>query len=180
MTGLALLLMSLMAAPGDLPARLDSLARTGLEPASLRVQGDTVLLYGVRTNGSDTKEGRWACAKVASIVLRRAGAMRSVVLGVRDIETALKGWTRVAHEDSLRPGDVVIWTRRFDAPADGSCIGGGTCHVGIRTSRGTFHNDPLLRRPSFDGVSLLGFRFKAGYRPPERTQESGRPTASRP
>lgn len=180
MTGLALLLISLGAATGKLPERLDSLARTALEPTSLRVQGDTVMLYGMRTNGSDTKGGRWACAKVASIVLRRAGAMRSVVLGVRDVETALKGWTRVTHEDSLRPGDVVIWTRRFDAPADGSCIGGGICHVGIRTSRGTFHNDPLLRRPSFDGVSLLGFRFKAGYRAPGRANGSGRTTTSPP
>ena len=49
---------------------------------------------------------------------------------------------------------------------DGSCIGGGTCHVGIQTSKGRFHNDPMLRHPSFDGLSLLAFRFKAGYRSP--------------
>lgn len=169
MTALALLLLSLVAAPETLSERIDSLARTALDPTSLYTHGDTVSLYGIRTNGADTKQGRWACAKVTSIVLRRAGAMRSVVLGVRDVENALKGWERIDDEDSLRPGDVVVWTRRYDAPKDGSCIGGGTCHVGVQTSRGRFHNDPLLRRPSFDGIALAAFRFKSGYRPPRRT-----------
>lgn len=161
---LASLVALLVAGAINLGPRIDSLARTALDAGALREHGDSVILHGVRINGPDTKQGRWACAKVASIVLHRAGAMPSVVLGVRQIETALKGWKRIESEDSLRPGDVVVWTRRYNAPKNGSCIGTGTCHVGIQTARGRFHNDPLLRRPSFDGLSLLAFRFKAGYR----------------
>ncbi|MCB9497483.1 MAG: hypothetical protein H6686_11410 [Fibrobacteria bacterium] len=153
-------------APGNpsLAARLDSLALATIEGHGLRTTHDSVVLFGVRTNGPDTKNGRWACAKVASVVLRRAGAMPKVVLAVRDVERALSKWTPITSEDSLRPGDVVVWTRRFDAPANGACIGGGTCHVGIVTSRGYFHNDPLRKQPTLGGLSLLAFQFKAGYR----------------
>ncbi len=165
--GLVGILVMLVAGGAGLRGRIDSLARVGLDSGALSRHGDSVVLYGVRTNGPDTKQGRWACAKVASIVLHRSGVMKKVVLGVREVELALRSWKRIDDEDSLRPGDVVVWTRRYDAPEDGSCIGGGTCHVGIQTSKGWFHNDPLLRRPSFDGLALLAFQFKAGYRAPE-------------
>jgi hypothetical protein len=154
------------AQPPSLSAHLDRIARAALDSGRMEVRHDSVLLYGVHTNGADTRHGRWACAKVASTVLHRAGALPRVVLGVRDIEKALAKWTRVTSEDSLRPGDVVVWTRRYDAPADGSCIGGGTCHVGVVTSRGRFHNDPLRGRPVYDGLALAAFRFKTGYRAP--------------
>lgn len=166
MSFLACLLAFVLASSSGLARRIDSLASISTQPEALRTDGDSVILHGVWTNGPDTREGRWACAKVVSTVLRRTSAMRSIVLGVRDIESALKGWRKIDSEDSLRPGDVIVWSRRHEAPKDGSCIGGGSCHVGIQTSRGRFHNDPLLRCPSFDGLSLLVFRFKAGYRAP--------------
>lgn len=166
MPSLSCLLAFLWVSSPDLARRIDSVARGSTERGSLRIERDSVYLHGVWTNGPDTREGRWACAKVVSIVLRRTGAMKNIVLGVRDIETALKGWRKIQEEDSLQPGDVIVWTRRYQAPPDGSCIGGGTCHVGIQTSQGRFHNDPMLRHPSFDGLSLLAFRFKAGYRAP--------------
>lgn len=166
MPSLSCLLAFVLASAPGLARRIDSVASISVDPGFLRIERDSVFLHGVWTNGPDTREGKWACAKVVSIVLRRTGAMKNIVLGVRDIEVALKGWRKISEEDSLRPGDVVVWSRRYQAPPDGSCIGGGTCHVGIQTSKGRFHNDPMLRHPSFDGLSLLAFRFKAGYRSP--------------
>jgi hypothetical protein len=131
-------------------------------------QGDRVLLYGQQTNGPDTRAGKWACAKVVSIVLRRAGVQMPVRLGVAGVERQLRGWQRLDDSDDLKPGDVVVWTRRWKGNPDRSCTGGGTCHVGIYTSDGYFHNDPLGDTPIFGGIGLLGFKFKVAFRPPER------------
>ena len=134
-------------------------------------QRGRVLLYGQQTNGVDTHAGKFACAKVVSIVLRQAGLSMPVLLGVAGIERTLHArhdWTRIESTDDLRPGDVVVWTRRWKGNPDGSCTGGGTCHVGIYTSEGYFHNDPLGDSPIFGGIGLLGFRFKVAFRPPER------------
>jgi hypothetical protein len=131
-------------------------------------QGGRVLLYGQQTNGPDTRAGKWACAKVVSIVLRQAGVKMPVRLGVAGVERTLRDWKRLDTSDDLEPGDVVVWTRRWKGNPDRSCTGGGTCHVGIYTSEGYFHNDPLGDSPTFGGIGLLGFKFKVAFRPPER------------
>ena len=133
---------------------------------NLRVTGKKVILYGEQTNGPDTRHGKWACAKVVSIVLRQAGVKMNVERGVGGVERALKGWTKVNAKKDLRVGDVVVWTSRWKGNDDGSCTGGGTCHVGIYSSKGYFHNNPLSDRPTFDGIGLWGFRFKIAFRPP--------------
>ncbi len=99
-----------------------------------------------------------------------------VELGVAGVERALWSWQRVTAERELRPGDVVVWTNRFKGNRNGACTGGGTCHVGIVTSDGYFHNDPLGDGPTFDGLGLLVFRFKAGFRSPSVGGATGRPS----
>lgn len=169
-TGIAMATLLALASSGYSASRLsraiERSALAALDSGRTVVRGDSVLVYGTRTNGADTKGGRWACAKFASLVLKNAGAVSKVSLSVRGVESALAGWYRVTDSDSLRPGDVVVWTRRYDAPEDGACTGGGTCHVGIFTEKGFVHNSPLEKRPVLDGVSLWAFRFKAAYRAP--------------
>jgi hypothetical protein len=158
-------LPALGAEAGLVALKLNALGLQAIDSGRMEVRNDSVYLFGQLANGRDTKQGQWACAKVASIVLQKAGAMKSVVLGVHQIESSLKRWKRIEVEDSLIPGDVVVWTRRYNAGRNGTCIGSGTCHVGIVTSKGYFHNDPLRKKPSIGGLSLLAFKFKYGLRP---------------
>lgn len=168
----ALATLLLVAAPAGgtrsagLASAIDRAALATRRPEHLRREGGKVLLYGQRTNGPDTKGGKLACAKVVSIVLREAGVKLDVQLGVVGVEHALRRWERVTDEDQLRPGDVVVWTSRLKGNRSRACTGGGTCHVGIRTSDGFFHNDPLGDSPTFGGLALLGYRFKIAFRPP--------------
>ena len=154
------------AGPASLAAAIDEAALATRRPENLRRVGGKVLLYGQRTNGPDTEAGELACAKVVSIVLREAGVKLDVQLGVVGVEQALRRWPKVTSEDDLRPGDVVVWTSRLKGNRSRACTGGGTCHVGIRTRDGDFHNDPLGDSPTFGGLGLLGYRFKVAFRPP--------------
>ncbi len=163
----ALLLVSRTAA-GAGAADIERAALATKKLENLQTNESKILLYGQRTNGSDTKYGQWACAKVVSIVLRKAGVKMDLQLGVGGIERSLKTWKRIGDSDDLKPGDVVVWTSRTKGNANRSCTGGGTCHVGIYTSDGYFHNDPRIKKPSFDGISLWAFKFKVGLRPPAR------------
>ena len=148
----------------SLSNRLNALGLQAVDSGKMEIRNDSVYLFGKLTNGMDTKNGQWACAKVASIVLQKSGSIKNVVLGVNQIESSLRKWKRIDNEDSLLPGDVIIWTRRYNAGKNGNCTGSGTCHVGIVTTKGYFHNDPLKKRPSIDGISLLAFKFKYGLR----------------
>jgi hypothetical protein len=154
------------AAPSSLAAAIDRAALETRRPENLRREGGKVLLYGQRTNGPDTRGGKLACAKVVSIVLREAGVKLEIQFGVVGVEQALRKWQKVTDEDEVRPGDVVVWTSRLKGNRSRACTGGGTCHVGIRTSEGYFHNDPLGDSPTFGGLGLLGYRFKVAFRPP--------------
>ena len=129
-------------------------------------KNDQIILYGTRINGADTKNGQWACAKVATIILKKAGAVKTISLGVRHVEAELKDWKKVKNKSDLKPGDVIVWVNRFTGRDDERCTGGGNCHVGIVTEKGYFHNSPLSDAPTFGGISLLAFYFKMGYRPP--------------
>ena len=124
------------------------------------------MLYGIRTNGSDTAGGELACAKVTTIVLKQAGAIEKVSLGVRHVEAELSHWTKIEEEGELSPGDVIVWVNRFNGRKDKKCTGYGNCHVGVLTEKGYFHNSPITDAPTFGGISLLGFYFKVGFRPP--------------
>lgn len=149
--------------------KLDQLALKALEKENFQIQKGRVMLYGFQTNGPETLNGQWACAQVASIVLYRAGLIPHRVLAVSQIESQLKGWQQIQSEDSLQPGDVVVYTNRFKRVKDGICTGGGTCHVGIWTQKGLFHNSPLAKQPTFGGISLWGFKFKKAYRIPPKS-----------
>lgn len=134
---------------------------------NLQISGGKVILYGVQTNGSDTNKGRWACAKVVSIVLRKAGVRIPIVLGVASVESALRGWQRIEDERDVQPGDVVVWTHRWKGNPDGRCTGSGTCHVGIATTAGYFHNSPARFKPVLGGMALRAlYTFKVAFRPP--------------
>ena len=134
---------------------------------NLKVTRNEVVLYGIRTNGEDTNYGRWACAKVVSIVLRKAGLKFPLYLGVASVESALRGWQRIENESEVQPGDVVVWTHLWKGNPDGRCTGGGTCHVGIATTSGYFHNSPARFKPVLGGMSLRAlYTFKVAFRPP--------------
>lgn len=147
--------------------KINHVACDALESGNYSDKMGVVRLYGIRTNGPDTKNGRLACAKVASIILKKAGATKKVSLGVRHVEEELKHWKKIRNEDDLKPGDVIVWINRFTGRSDERCTGGGNCHIGIVTVNGYFHNSPITSTPTFGGVSLWGFRFKVGFRPPD-------------
>lgn len=154
-----------------LALRINQAASQALQPEHLVIQQRRVLLYGVQTNTADTLHGKYACAKVVSVTLRQAGVKIPVTLAVAGIETHLKHWQRIRHAEQLKPGDVVVWISRFKGHPHGACTGGGSCHVGIVSDRGFFHNNPLGNRPIFNGIGLsLGYRFKAAYRPPAESR----------
>jgi hypothetical protein len=160
------LLPSLAIAEADLAQLINQAALHGLDDTSLVVKNKKVILFGIQTNGADTKNGKYGCAKVVSVTLRKAGVDIPVTLGVSGIEMQLRTWNKIRDEDSLQPGDVVIWTSRFKGNKNGSCTGGGTCHVGIKSEKGMFHNNPLGYQPIYDGLGLAtGYKFKLGLRP---------------
>jgi hypothetical protein len=144
---------------------INKIGKEALDPENYIEKNDEIILYGTRTNGADTKNGQWACAKVATIILKKAGAVDKISLGVRHVETALKDWKKIKNKNDLKPGDVVVWVNRFTGRDDERCTGGGNCHVGIVTDKGYFHNSPLSDAPTFGGISLWAFYFKMGYRP---------------
>lgn len=156
-----------MATNADLAAAINLAATSALADTNLIIKDKKVFLYGVHTNGADTHKGKYGCAKVVSVTLRKAGMSIPILLGVAGIESALKGWEKVSDADKLLPGDVVVWVSRFKGNPNGACTGGGTCHVGIRSDKGYFHNNPLGYQPIYGGMGLwLGYKFKQGFRPP--------------
>ncbi|GEM_PF-3526758 len=169
-----LVLMTSSSAFPDVSGNINKAASEAFQDSNLVVRNDKVILFGTQTNGADTHFGKYACAKVVSVTLRKAGVDIPVTLGVSGIETTLKPWKRVSNADSLRPGDVVVWISRFKGNQNGSCTGGGTCHVGIFSEKGFFHNNPLGYSPIYNGIGLkLGNKFKAGYRPPSGNKTGG-------
>ena len=161
-----ILILSAMAS-ADLAEKIDQAASNALRDSNLVLKNDKVVLYGFQTNGVDTKKGKYGCAKVVSITLRKAGVDIPVTLGVSSIETGLKNWKRVTDKDSLLPGDVVVWISRYKGNKNEACTGGGTCHVGIFSHKGYFHNNPLGFSPIYNGIGLkMGYKFKCAFRPP--------------
>ncbi|MFH0975398.1 MAG: hypothetical protein V1874_06410 [Spirochaetota bacterium] len=146
---------------------INDVACKALDKKYFTDENGIVKLYGIRTNDADTRYGKWACAKVATIILQKAGAIKEIMLGVGRVEELLRHWKKIEDESSLKPGDVIVWVNRFSGRKDGKCTGGGNCHIGIVTKKGYFHNSPASRVPTFDGASLWAFKFKIGYRPPE-------------
>jgi hypothetical protein len=146
---------------------INAIVSKALEKENFSDEDGVLKLYGIQTNGADTKNGVWACAKVVTIVLKKAAAVKRISLGVRHVEADLKRWKKIKREEDLKPGDVIVWVSRFKGRDDRRCTGGGNCHVGIVTENGYFHNSPLLNKPTFDGISPWGFSFKMGYRPPK-------------
>ncbi len=164
---LFIVLMTPALAHSKTAERINDIASKALDDGNFVKEKTAIKLYGVRTNGPDTKDGNWACAKVASIILREAGVLHEVVLAVREVEESPGKWKKIDAERDLRPGDVIVWVNRFTGRKDKKCTGGGNCHVGIVTEKGYFHNSPISNAPTFDGISLWAFEFKYGLRPPD-------------
>jgi len=164
------LLSIAMATPAPNRTTAQAINQTALDALSdknLVIENNVVKLYGVKTNGADTEHGAWACAKVVTIILKQAGAIDQILLGVGKVEEKLSRWKKIEQEEDLKPGDVIVWLNRVSGRKDRRCTGGGNCHVGIVTDKGYFHNSPITHQPSFDGASLWAFEFKVGYRPAE-------------
>jgi hypothetical protein len=147
--------------------RIHALASHALDKGNYSYRAGIAKLYGIRTNGPDTRNGALACAKVVTIVLQKAGIVDRYSLGVRHVEAVLKDWPKVDNPKDLKPGDIVVWVKRFKGRQDRQCTGGGNCHVGIYTENGYFHNSPITNAPTFGGFSLWAFKFKTGYRAPD-------------
>jgi hypothetical protein len=145
---------------------INELASTALDKENYNEEGGKIVLYGIVTNGPDTKNGELACAKVVTIILLKAGVVDKVSVGVRHVQSALKNWKQINIKSDLKPGDIIVWTNRFKGREDQKCTGGGDCHVGIVTEKGYFHNSPISDAPTFGGLSLWFFKFQVGYRAP--------------
>lgn len=161
-----LIILFAITAHAQTAEKINQVGNEAFDPENYIKKNDEIFLYGTKTNGADTKNGQWACAKVATIILKKAGAVDKISLGVRHVETALKKWEKIKSKKDLKPGDVVVWVNRFTGRDDERCTGGGNCHVGIVTDKGYFHNSPLSDAPTYGGISLWAFYFKMGYRPP--------------
>jgi len=146
---------------------INDLACKAMEKENFVYENGIAKLYGIRTNGPDTNNGTLACAKVISIILKRAGAINDILLCVGQIETALSNWKKIENENDLKPGDIIVWLNRHKGKKDKKCTSGGNCHIGVVTDKGYFHNSPLSHIPTFNGVPLGAYKFKIGYRPPD-------------
>ena len=103
------------AASGDLQQRIVSVA-----------QG---LVGSTGFRGAEVDGGNLACAQVASTILKRAGAVDSVVLNVHGVIDLLKnkGWKEVS-APPFQPGDVITW-KTYDSTGDG--VKDSDTHVGV-------------------------------------------------
>lgn len=121
-------------------------------------------LYGTEINDESTAYGRLACARVASILLRKAGVDTKILDRVAQIEKLVSDWKKINSPIDLLPGDVIIWKARGNGDV---CKGGGDCHVGIIIDDGqAYQNDWNLGYPVAAPInSIPGFTFKMGYRP---------------
>lgn len=141
----------------------------------IRDEGGVKYLYDVSIHNSCNKNGKYACARVAAAVLKQAGVIirrtnsgpchGSLALAVNEVENQLQArrWKKVESSWSLKPGDVVIWRKITNLSGD--CTGNGSCHVGIHSRKGIFHNDPWWNTPGYGTLSLAFFSFKVAYRP---------------
>lgn len=164
---IALILLTSVEGRSQTGENIKAYAEKALEGKNCVRKGNTISLYGIRTNGPDTRNGDWACAKVVTIVLQKAGVVDQIYLGVGEVEKALNPWKKITSKKDLQPGDVVFWVSRFKGRKDEKCTGGGNCHVGIVTEKGYFHNSPITNAPTFGGPSLWAFKFKYAARPPD-------------
>ncbi|MGL5831004.1 MAG: hypothetical protein ACRCZE_02525 [Candidatus Altimarinota bacterium] len=97
--------------------------------------------------GPDVSGGTLACAKVATTILKDAGALDQVVLNVDASEQALlkKGWRK--HLGPPKPGDVIIWGRLPSTIVDGVSKPGHK-HIGIMSSETTcIDNNSNVKMP---------------------------------
>lgn len=103
------------AASGDLQQRIVSVAQGLVGSTSFR--------------GAEVDGGNLACAQVASTILKRAGAVDSVVLNVHGVINLLKnkGWKEVS-APPFQPGDVITW-KTYDSTGDG--VKDPDTHVGV-------------------------------------------------
>lgn len=152
-------------APVSGPERISRALATASDNLVKSAEGGRTVwrLYGRVINDESTKFGRLACARVASIILNKAGVGVSVTDGVGSLESQLRGWKRIESVAALERGDVVVWRKRF---ADDQCSGGGDCHVGIYMGGGfAYDNDGKLGYPiPYPVAPRIAFAFKVGYR----------------
>lgn len=119
--------------------------------AGKNIEGD--LLYGKKWK---YKSAKLSCAKTASIVLNKAGALSSPeryesvykLFGLHSVGNGIKGWATKYTRDhrEVRAGDIVVWYRIDQSTPDEEMSmsemvrfcsnGGGVCHVGVATNFG--------------------------------------------
>lgn len=160
-------------------SRINAAALRALHPSNYDTSKKVHTLYSHAINHADVNYGFLACARVVAAVLSASGVIvprltngvetRSLALAVYEVETKLSQlrWKKVYQEQALRPGDVIVWRGLENNRPGYFCAGNGSCHVGIVTTEGIFHNNYTYPKPNFDTSVLEGtFVFKIGYRPP--------------
>lgn len=160
-------------------SRINAAALKALHPSNYDTSKRVHTLYGHAINHADVNYGFLACARVVAAVLSVDGVIvprlnngvetRTLALAVYEVETRLSKlrWKKIYNEEALLPGDVIVWRGLTNNKPGYFCAGNGSCHVGIVTTQGTFHNNYSYPRPNFDTSVLEGsFVFKVAYRPP--------------
>ena len=171
------------ATPISSEAALPAKIIAAIDAAQVQRSGRLEVLYGLPINGADTDGGRLACARVVAAILRQAGvALSPQTAGVSQLESALSRWHSVSAENDVRAGDVVIY--RHVLNRNGSCNGGGSCHVvisvgGSRVFGNSSYDLPLFAKRGPQQhyrtwLHLAGYRFKAAYRAPLSAARSTR------
>lgn len=124
----------------------------------------------------DVAGGNLACAKVASAILKEAGVLDHVILGVSGVQAELlrRGWQK--HSAPAEAGDVVIWGRTPSRIVDGVARPGHG-HIGIMTSAEySVNNSSALKTPVETKVDFHSPRQVYLLRPPDRSSRSSSPT----
>jgi CRISPR/Cas system-associated protein Csm6 len=75
---------------------INEYACKGLDEENYNETNGIIKLYGIRTNGPDTKNGQLACAKVVTIILQKAGVVEEIALGVRHVEKVIEKWVGIS------------------------------------------------------------------------------------
>ncbi|RQH05648.1 CHAP domain-containing protein [Paraburkholderia dinghuensis] len=146
-------------------------------PASAQPDGS---LYGMTRWNASTQgtflgvkfPGMLSCAYTVSAILREAGYPVGRLASVRQVDSALSGWTKISEPNALQPGDVVFWKPRR-VPVLGSLCGTTHWHVGISTGGNrTVDNDLWSGQPRPNTVSRVCSVFAYARRPDEHDRSA--------
>jgi hypothetical protein len=120
--------------------------------------------------GPEVDGGNLACAMVASTILKDAGAIDKVILGVDGVEAELvkRGW--VKHDRPAQAGDVVVWGRTPSRIGNDGLTRLGHKHIGVMTTdKLAVNNSSSQKMPVENYVDFNSQRGVYFLSPPHRS-----------